>query len=127
MSYIKRLEIAVVTNAGGDFTGYTEVAQGYVEQIRYVPHATTPLDTGADVTMTGDASEVGIFAKSNIGTSAFTVAPRQATHDTAGVAALFAAGGAAVNEKVVVGQERIKLVIAQGGNVKAGTFHVYVS
>lgn len=127
MSFIKRLTVAVLTDADGAFTGYTEVAQGQVEQIRYVPHATTPLDTGADATMTGEASEVGIFTKSNIGTSAFTLAPRQATHDTAGVAALFAAGGAAVNEKVVVGQERIKLVVAQGGNVKAGTFYVYVS
>lgn len=123
---VQRIAISVLTDSNGDFTGYSEVVQGRILQVRYVPDGSSPLDTGADVTITGEQSGVSILAQSNIGTSAYTKAPRQATHDVAGAAALFAAGGTAVQSEVVVGQERIKLVIAQGGNAKAGVFQLYV-
>jgi hypothetical protein len=53
-----------------------------------------------------------------------TWAPRQPTHTTAGAASLYAAGGTAVNDHICLANERVKIVLAQGGSAKAGVFHV---
>jgi hypothetical protein len=53
-------------------------------------------------------------------------APRQATHSTAGAAALYAAAGTAVNDKIALANDRIKIVIASGGNTKTGVFHFVI-
>lgn len=127
MSYVKRHVVSVTTNASGDATAYSdELATGVVRQVRYIPDGSTPLATGADVTITGEASGVVVLNQTNIGTSAYTVTPRQATHDTAGAASLYAAGGEPVEDGVAVAQERLKLVVAQGGDTKIGQFHIYV-
>lgn len=123
---VERIEIAVTTDASGDFTGYSGVVQGRVLQIRYIPDGSSPLDTGADVTITAEDSGVVVLNQANIGTSAYTVAPRQASHDTAGAASLYAAGGEPVETPILVAQERIKLVVANGGDTLSGVFHLYV-
>jgi len=51
---------------------------------------------------------------------------RQATHSTAGLASLYAADGAAVNDFIYVANERIKIAVENGGNSKTGTFTVIV-
>jgi hypothetical protein len=125
--YVERHELTLTTDSSGAATGYIGPVTGRVLQVRYVPHASTPLDTNADVTISGEASGVNVLTKANIGTAAFTVAPRQATHAAAdGAAALYAAGGAAVNDCVVVAGERLKVVVAQGADTKTGTVHVWV-
>jgi hypothetical protein len=50
--------------------------------------------------------------------------PRGATHSNAGVAALYAAGGTAVNDKFALGRTRVKIVVASAGAAKVGAFHV---
>lgn len=124
--HTERVTIAVTTDASGDVTAYSDrPVSGRVLAFRYVPDGTSPLDTGADLTITGNESGMTLFAKSNIGTSAFTAAPRQATHlNTDGSAALFAAAGQAVLDHVVVADELIKVVVAQGGDTKSGTIHL---
>jgi hypothetical protein len=43
------------------------------------------------------------------------------------VAALYAAGGSAVNDLIRLGSgDRVKIVLAQGGNAKVGAFHIVV-
>jgi hypothetical protein len=125
--YVSRQAVPVTTDAGGNATAYSEVVTGRIQQITYVPDGSNPLDTGADIVVTGEASAVAIVSKLNIGTSGFSIAPRQATHAVAdGSALLYAAGGTAVGDKIAVAQERVKIVVAQGGNTKSGVFHVYV-
>ncbi len=126
--YAERHAVAIAVDASGDFTGYTPVVSGQVVQVRYIPDGTTPLDTGADLTVSGADSGIPVLTKANIGTSAFNLAPRQPTHlNTDGSAALYAAGGSAVLAPVVVANERIKVVVAQGGNAKLGTLHIWVA
>lgn len=126
--YVERHVVSVTTNASGDATVYTsEPVNGEILAIRYVPHATTPLDTGAGITVTGEESGTPVITITNLGTSAVSYAPRQATHSTAGAAALYAAAGTAVNDRIAIAKERIKLVVAQGGNVLSGTFHIVTS
>jgi hypothetical protein len=119
MSYAQRLAVAVTTAADGSATAYSEVVTGKLSQIRYVK---TDFDNGSTITITAEATGETLWTEANVNASA-TRAPRQATHSTAGAAALYAAGGAAVNDKIALANDRIKVVIAAGGNAKSGTFH----
>lgn len=119
MSYANRIEVTVTTDAGGDATAYTPVVTGKLAQIRYVKN---DYAVGVDFTITAEATGETLWAQSDVNASA-TVAPRQATHSTAGVAALYAGGGTAVLDKIALANDRIKIVVAQGGNAKSGTFH----
>jgi hypothetical protein len=123
---MRRLSVAVTTDGSGNATGYTEPVSGWVAAIAYVPHASTPLDTGADITITGNTSGIPIVTITDLGTVAVTVHPRAATKSTAAAAALYAAGGTAVNDRIPVADEAIKIVVASGAATKSGTFHVYV-
>lgn len=124
---VEKHTIAILTNAGGAFTGYTAVpVTGAVLQYRYVPDGVAPLDTGADLDVTGEETGVVLVNQDNIGTSAFTKAPRQATHDEAGAASLYAAAGEPVEAAAVVAGERLKVVVAAGGNTKLGTLYIWV-
>jgi len=122
MGYAERHDVALTTDSGGDVTAYTPIVSGRVVTLVYTK---TDFDNGVDFTITGDSSGETIWTESNVN-AAKTVRPRVATHDTAGVASLYAAAGEPVETPVVVANERIKVVIAQGGNVKTGKITVYI-
>lgn len=120
MSYAQRLTVAVTTASDGSATAYSDrIDYGRLSQIRYVK---TDFADGSTITITAEATGETLWTEAAVNASA-TRAPRQATHSTAGAAALYAAGGAAVNDKIAIVNDRIKIVIASGGNVKSGTFH----
>lgn len=116
----KQVSISVTTNTDGDGTGYSEVVSGQISTVRYVK---TDFADGSTMTMTLEATGETVLAETGINASA-TRAPRQPTHSTAGAAALYAAAGAAVNDRIVAFRDRIKVVVANGGNTKTGTFYV---
>ena len=122
MSYIERHVVPVTTDAAGAATAYSPVLTGKISQIRY---AKTDFDNGVNFTITLEATGETVWAENAVNASA-TRAPRQATHSTAGVAALYAAGGTAINDLIAAANDRVKIVIAGGGNVKSGTFHIVV-
>ena len=119
---IQRLVVPVTTAADGSATAYSPVVSGRIETIRYVKN---DFDNGVDFTITAEATGETIWTQADVNASA-TVAPRQATHSTAGAAALYAGGGTAVLEPICLAKDRIKIVIAQGGDTKTGTFHFVV-
>jgi hypothetical protein len=119
MSYARRLSVTVTTAADGSATAYSSgVDYGRLSQIRYVK---TDFDNGSTFTITAEATGETLWTETGVNASA-TRAPRQATHSTAGAAALYAGGGTAVNDMIAIANDRIKIVIAAGGNVKTGTF-----
>lgn len=122
MSFIQRFTVAVTTDGAGAATAYTPNLSGKVSQIRYVK---TDFTDGVDFTITAEATGETIWAQLNVNASA-TVAPRQATHDTAGVASVYAAAGEPVEDKIALANDRIKIVIASGGASKTGTFHFLI-
>lgn len=125
---LTREVVAVTTAADGSATGYTAPVTGFVRAIRYVPHASTPLDTGADITITGDGSGIAILTLLNLGTAAISILPRAATtlvSNTANAAEVYA-GTDSVNDVIPVCEERIKVVVANGADTKSGTFHIYI-
>jgi hypothetical protein len=121
--YAKRYTIAMAVDASGDFTGYSsEPVTGKIIAILY-----TKVDfaNGSTMTLTGEESGTAIWSEAAVNASAVR-APRQAIHSTVGVAALYAAGGAAVLDSIVIANERLKIVVASGGVSKTGTLTVIV-
>ena len=117
MTYARTASKAVTTDASGDATVYTEEVNGLLSQIRYVK---TDFDNGSTITITSEATGETLWVETGVNASA-TRAPRQATHTTAGVAAVYA-GTDGVGDKIAV-NGRLKIVVASGGNAKTGTFH----
>ncbi len=122
MAYCERHRVSVTTDASGDFTGFTGVVTGRVVTVKVT---NTDLDAGTDITVTGDISAVAVVTLTN--TNSGTFAPRQATHDVAGAASLYAAAGEPVEDYIWVANERVKVVVASGGNVKTGTVDVFIA
>lgn len=120
MSYAQRVAVTVTTAADGSATAYSDVLTGKVSQIRYVK---TDFADNSTFAITAEATGETIWGEANVNAST-TRAPRQATHSTAGVAALYAAAGTAVNDKIAIAIDRIKIVIAAGGATKTGVFHI---
>ena len=119
---LRRFVVPVTTAADGSATAYSPYLSGYLAQIIY---AKTDYANGVDFTITAEATGETLWTESDVNASV-SKSPRTATHSTAGVAALYAAGGTAVNDRIALARDRVKIVLAQGGNVKTGTFHIVV-
>lgn len=119
---LRRFEVSATTDASGDVTAYSPYLSGYIHSIQYEK---TDYADGVDFTITGEANALGLWAQSNVNAAAL-VLPRAATHSTAGVAALYASGGTAVLDRLALSRDRVKIVVAQGGNTKAGNFVITV-
>ncbi len=119
---MKRVVVNVVTAADGTATAYSSYLSGKIHSIHYLK---TDFADGVDFTITADRTGETLWTESNV--NAATVRyPRAATHSTVGVASLYASGGTAVQAPVAMAADRVKIVIAQGGNAKSGAFHILV-
>lgn len=121
MTHCEKHTVEVETDASGDFVGYTDAITGLLNRIQYVKD---DLDSGTDIAITIEDTGESLWVQNNVSASA-VVAPRIPTHISSGAGALYAAGGATVNDKIAIAKSRIKVVIAEGGNVKSGTFNFF--
>lgn len=118
---VRKFSVPVTTNGSGAATEYSPYISGYVTAIQYVKDDYTD---GVDFTITGEATGENLWTDTNINASEI-VRPRAPTHSQAGVAATYD-GSAPVNDKVALGRDRVKIVIASGGATKSGTFVITV-
>lgn len=119
-------EVTVVagpTASDGSGTFYSDKISGYIESIRYVKDGTTPYSDGVDPVISVEETGELIWDEDNVNASTIR-RPRAPTHDQVGVAALYAAAGQPVNDRIAVKYSRIKVVIANGGDTKTGRFIV---
>lgn len=119
---VRKHTVEVVTASDGTATAYSPYISGLLDSIQYVK---TDYANGVDFTMTLESTGENVWTQSDVN-AAVTVRPRAPTHSVAGVAALYASGGTAVNGAIALGRDRIKIVLAQGGNVKTGEFVISV-
>ena len=119
---MRRFKVPVVTAADGTATAYSPRIAGKIHAIHYVK---TDFADGVDFTITAEATGESLWTESNVNASASRY-PRAPTHTQAGAAALYATGGTAVQDRPAVASDRVKIVIAQGGNAKSGAFHIMV-
>lgn len=108
-----RHTIALETDASGDATGYSPQITGRITAIIYVKD---DYAAGVDFTITAEATSETIWTESDVDASAVKY-PRATVHGTDGVA------GTAV-EPILLANDRVKIVVAAGGNTKSGTFIV---
>lgn len=119
---MRRHVVSVTTASDGSATAYSPYISGKIHAIHYVK---TDFTDGVDFTITAEATAETIWTEANVN-AAKACFPRGATHSNAGVAALYASGGVAVNDKIALGRDRVKISIASGGNAKTGAFHILV-
>lgn len=119
---MRRFKVTITTAADGSATAYTPRLSGKLYAIHYVK---TDFADGVDFTITSEATGQGLWTDTNINASE-VVQPRVPTHDQVGAALLYAAAGTAVPDHIALANDRVKFVIAAGGNAKVGTFHVLV-
>lgn len=125
MGKTRKFTVVAVSDGSQVGTFYTPWLSGYVESVQYVKDGTTPYTDGVDFTITTDVTGENIWTDTNINASE-VVRPRAATHTTAGVAAEYVSG-AAVNDRIALGRDRVKIVLAQAGATKTGTFVITVA
>lgn len=113
----------IVTDASGNATVYIQQTantglNGFLVEIKYTPGT---IATGADLTITGESSGKPIMAKTDAGTSIVWYYPRALVNAVAD-------GAASTNpsELIPIKNERIKVVIAQGGNGGVGSIEATV-
>lgn len=127
---MKRFKVTVTTAADGTAVAYSPRFSGEIHQIEYVKDTASAganaFANGVDFTVTGEATGVNLWTENDVNASAVR-APRQPTHSQAGVGSLYAAGGTAVQARIGLGNDRVKIAIAQGGNAKVGAFHILVA
>ena len=126
---IRQFAADVTTDASGDATAYLPASSeldrsapsGLVLAVIYTKD---DYAAGVDFTITGDASGLGVWTEANVNASK-TVHPLMPASDQVGAALVYAAAGEPVPAgPVPLAHERLKIVIAQGGNAKTGNFRV---
>ena len=126
---MRRYVVSITTATGGGATGYSGRTSGKLHSIRYVKAtAASAFASTADFTITDEATGDAILSVSNVNASARYM-PRGSVITTSGGALTYSTGTAAlraVQDRLPIGRSRVKITIAQGGNTKLGTFHVYV-
>lgn len=121
MSHVEQPSVTIVTATGGGATGYlptTGKITGIVNTIRY---AKVDFANGVDFTITSERTGETLWTEANVN-AAVAKSPGRPVHTTSGAAALHATGGTALLRPFALKDDRIKIVIAQGGNTKSGTF-----
>lgn len=122
--HVKRYRVTLTTDASGDATGYTEDvgSGGEVKQILYTK---TDFANGVDFVITGETTGVVIWDQDDVNASELS-APQAATElNTTGAAATYD-GTRVVLKPIVVANERIKVVVASGGDTKIGTVDIWI-
>lgn len=114
--------IVVTTDASGNAEEYLGPFTGYLNRIVYTKGN---FDNGVDFTMTLESTGESVWTQNDQNASAVK-SPRTPTHDGLGAASLYASGGEPVEDRLLLVNDRIKIVIAQGGNAKTGTFKAYI-
>jgi len=121
--FTQKHTVPITVDADGDATAYTNVLNGRLINIIYTK---TDFANGVDFTITGETTGLSLWAEDSVD-AAKTISPRQPAHSQAGVALLYAAAGEAVTNPICMASERVKIVVANGGVSKSGTFDVIVA
>lgn len=122
---MRRIKVDVTTATGGGATAFSPKVSGKIHSIHYLKDDTDAFSNGVAFTITAEATGENIWTESAVNAAAVRY-PRAATHSQAGAAALYAAEGTPVLDNIALGNDRIKFVIASGGNAKKGQFIILV-
>lgn len=117
MSYATRHTVEITTDGDGAATAYTDNVTG---AIRLAKYDKTDFADGVDFLITSETTGQTIWDEDDVNTDK-SISPRQALHSNAGVALTYD-NTEPVAGDIVLAEERIKIVIASGGDTKTGAF-----
>lgn len=126
MSKTRKFTVVATSDGSSVGTHYTPWVSGFIESVQYVKDGATPYTDGVDFTITLDQTGENVWTDTDVNASE-VVRPRAPTHTTAGVASAYAGSGEAVNDRIALGRDRVKIVLAQAGANKTGTFVVTIA
>ena len=117
MSYPDRETLALTTATSGDVTAFTSVFHGHIDAIIYTKATGTPMASTTDITVTTEDSGLTIWAGANLNatTVVYPVNAAVLTDNSASTK---------TERPIPVAGERVKVVVAQGGDTKTGTVQV---
>lgn len=118
MGFPNQVSVTATTNGSGDATAYTENIRGKIIAVRYTKASTNNFADGVDFTITTETSVQNVWVDTNINASE-TVVPKLLNDGTDG------ADLTAIYDHIRVFNERVKVVVASGGDTKTGTFTVF--
>jgi hypothetical protein len=124
---VERFSVSVTTAADGSATAYSPTITGAISSIAYVADGTNPYAATVDFAITVEATGQGLWTQSDISASG-TRAPRQPTHAQDGSERFYTGSNAShsVPDLICLANDRVKIVLAQGGNAKVGQFVITV-
>lgn len=123
---VRRFMVTVPTDGSGNAVVYSPYLSGFIHTIEYIKDGSNGYTDGVDFTITAEATGETIWTQSDVNASVVK-APRQPTHSNVGVAALYASGGTAINDRIALGRDRVKFSLASGGASKTGVFAIILS
>jgi hypothetical protein len=119
---IRRFVVPVNTNESGDAQVFSPVLSGKLISFTYVKD---DFADGVDFVITSESAGETLWSEEDVNASTSRY-PRAATAATDGSAALYAADGEAVNDLIAIADDRVSIVVADGGDTKSGTFHITI-
>jgi hypothetical protein len=117
MSYAERHVVALTTNASGAVTAFTPPVTGRIAAVIYTKGN---FDNGADLTITVESTTQSLWTDTDVNASE-TVYPLAVGNLGTGAASTL------TEVPIFVANDRVKVVVAQGGNAKTGTITVIVA
>ena len=116
-------KVSITTDSSGNATvflehGINRKPNGFLVVLKYTPGT---IATGADLTITGEDSGIPILTKTDAGTAVAFFYPRALLNAVAD-------GAPSTNpsEFIPIKDERIKVVVAQGGNGGIGSIEAWL-
>lgn len=116
--HVERQKIAVVTDASGNATVYSDYVTGRIAAIVYVKN---DFANGVDFTITLEATGESLWTDTDVNASEAVYPVVKGNLGGTGAASTL------VEVPVHAANDRVKIVVSQGGNAKSGLFHVVVS
>lgn len=116
---VSRFEVPMTTNSGGNASGFTPNFSGELLAVHLIVPGSGGI-SGGNIAVTSEATGEPVLSLANQSASSFNY-PRAATQTVTGAASLYASGGAAVNDRIALGDDRLKIAVTAGGNGKAVT------
>lgn len=118
----ERHRVTVTTASDGTATAYTpDGLNGRVVSITYTKHSTTAFTDGVDFTITAEATGQSLWTDTNINASETVYPVAAANLGTTGAASTLS------EAPICIANDRVKIVIASGGNAKIGIFDVVIA
>jgi len=115
--FAERKVVTVTTAAGGEATAYSENVTGRIHSIAYVK---TDFADGVDFTITLESTGESLWTDTDINASEIVYPVLKASLGGTGAASTI------LEQGVVAANDRVKIIIANGGATKVGTFNVVV-